>query len=83
MPFDRDASAEKACRLIREAGAMGATIAAFGETWLARLSVLLPCADSAADLARDGGVSRQRRRDSAPGHRPALRSRARPPGSMS
>lgn len=34
VPFDRDASAEKACRLIREAGAMGATIAAFGETWL-------------------------------------------------
>jgi hypothetical protein len=32
--FDRDASTEKACRLIREAGAMGATIAAFGETWL-------------------------------------------------
>jgi predicted amidohydrolase len=30
--FDRDASTEKACRLIREAGAMGATIAAFGET---------------------------------------------------
>lgn len=34
IPFDRDTSAEKACRLIREAGAMGATIAAFGETWL-------------------------------------------------
>src|SRR5438046_7759831 len=34
VPFDRDASAEKACRLIGEAGAMGATIAAFGETWL-------------------------------------------------
>jgi len=34
IPFDRDASAEKACRLIKEAGAMGATIAAFGETWL-------------------------------------------------
>ncbi len=34
MPFDRDASTEKACRLIGEAGAMGATIAAFGETWL-------------------------------------------------
>jgi Predicted amidohydrolase len=32
--FDRDASTEKACRLIREAGAMGATIAGFGETWL-------------------------------------------------
>jgi nitrilase len=34
VPFDREASMEKACRLIREAGAMGATIAAFGETWL-------------------------------------------------
>ena len=34
VPFDREASTEKACRLIREAGAMGATIAAFGECWL-------------------------------------------------
>lgn len=34
VPFDRDASTAKACSLIREAGAMGATIAAFGETWL-------------------------------------------------
>jgi nitrilase len=34
VPFDLDASTEKACRLISEAGAMGATIAAFGETWL-------------------------------------------------
>lgn len=34
VPFDRAASAEKAYRLILEAGAMGATIAAFGETWL-------------------------------------------------
>jgi predicted amidohydrolase len=32
--FDRDASTKKACRLIKEAGAQGATIAAFGETWL-------------------------------------------------
>ena len=32
--FDREASTEKACSLIREAGAMGATVAAFGETWL-------------------------------------------------
>jgi nitrilase len=34
VPFNREASTEKACRLIRDAGAMGATIAAFGETWL-------------------------------------------------
>ena len=32
--FDKGASTEKACRLILEAGSKGATIAAFGETWL-------------------------------------------------
>jgi nitrilase len=32
--FNLEASAHKACRLIREAGAQGATIAAFSETWL-------------------------------------------------
>ena len=32
--FDREASTKKACRLIQEAGAQGAMIAAFGETWL-------------------------------------------------
>jgi len=32
--LDRDASTDKACRLIEEAAASGATIAAFGETWL-------------------------------------------------
>lgn len=32
--FDKDASTEKACALIAEAGAMGADIGVFGETWL-------------------------------------------------
>jgi predicted amidohydrolase len=32
--FDREASTDKACRLIAEAANKGATVAAFGETWL-------------------------------------------------
>jgi len=32
--FDPEASAEKACHLIQKAGEMGATLAAFGESWL-------------------------------------------------
>ena len=32
--FDRDASTEKACRLIAAAADKGATLAAFGECWL-------------------------------------------------
>src|SRR4051794_35571636 len=32
--FDRDAATEKACHLIEEAAQQGATLAAFGETWL-------------------------------------------------
>jgi predicted amidohydrolase len=34
IPFDVEASTDKACRLIEAAGAQGATLAAFGETWL-------------------------------------------------
>lgn len=32
--FDRDASTQKACYLIEQAGRKGATVAAFSETWL-------------------------------------------------
>jgi len=32
--FDREASTEKACQLIEEAAQKGATLAAFGETWV-------------------------------------------------
>jgi predicted amidohydrolase len=32
--LDRQASTDKACELINKAGEMGATVAAFGETWL-------------------------------------------------
>ena len=32
--LDREASTEKACQLIEEAGQKGVTFAAFGETWL-------------------------------------------------
>ncbi len=32
--FDRESSTDKACRLIHEAAKSGATLAAFGETWL-------------------------------------------------
>lgn len=32
--FDREASTDKACRLIHEAAGQGAALAAFGETWL-------------------------------------------------
>lgn len=34
VPFDREASTDKACGLIAEAAGKGATLAAFGETWL-------------------------------------------------
>ena len=32
--LDRQASTDKACELIGKAGEMGATMCAFGETWL-------------------------------------------------
>ena len=32
--FDRQASTDKACELIAEAGSSGADLAAFGETWI-------------------------------------------------
>ena len=32
--FDREASTDKACRLIADAGHAGADLAAFGECWL-------------------------------------------------
>lgn len=32
--FDRDASTEKACKLIEQAGQKGVALAAFSETWL-------------------------------------------------
>nr|AAR97430.1 nitrilase [uncultured organism] len=34
VPFDAEASVDKACRLIQEAAAKGADIVAFGEAWL-------------------------------------------------
>lgn len=34
IPFDVDASTDKACHLIEAAGEQGATLAAFGEAWL-------------------------------------------------
>jgi predicted amidohydrolase len=32
--FDREASTDKACELIREAGGLNVDLLAFGETWL-------------------------------------------------
>ena len=72
--FDRDAAAEKACRLIAEAAGQGATLAAFGETWLRGYpDSVWPVRP--ARVAGGGRVPRQRRRDPQLDDRPALRRR--------
>ena len=58
VPFNREASTEKASRLIREAGAMGATIAAFGETWLPGYPFFCHAQASSADMAGHDKISR-------------------------
>ena len=59
--FDREASTEKACRLILEAGKQGVTLAAFGRILAARLSILCLATSISWDY---GGLSCQCCRDS-------------------
>ena len=59
--FDRDASCEKACRLIQEAADKGADLAAFGECWLPGYPFLVKFSarsalDSAAADAREAYI---------------------------
>ena len=51
--FDRDASCEKACRLIQEAAGKGADLAAFGETWLPGYPFFLSSSGSSVSDARE------------------------------
>lgn len=54
--FDREASTDKACKLISAAGSKGATIAAFGETWLPGypfFAWLQPSAEIASKIAAE------------------------------
>jgi nitrilase len=50
--FDREASTDKACHLIQKAGAQGAALAAFGESWLPGYPFFV-WGDATASMAAD------------------------------
>ena len=56
VPFDREASTEKACQLIGEAAEKGATIAAFGECWLPWLPAVCVLAAHTATFSGRWGI---------------------------